>query len=206
MTCTTHIGFAEITASEMSYNRNHTLICTGLKNPLAFCCPFNRNSDLIVILHTYSAHSRPTPGQLTLYIHILCRPSLFFKSRSWSWIRDWSFRGSRAAAATPWTRKSFNSSSPKEKERVILLVEGVGRSHGILTSLLMKKIWLSDSTSFLVTGGRWLLGASHGEQLRKLRSTGKWEVRKPIRVAIKSCGNSCFYSFVSPRHSERARG
>lgn len=52
----------------MSCNRNHTLICTGLKVPSAFFCPFNHNSHLMVILHSYSAHSMPTD---TIYVYSL---------------------------------------------------------------------------------------------------------------------------------------
>lgn len=108
--------------------------------------------------------------------------------------RDWSFRGSRAVAAAPWTCKTF-SSSPL-KERLTLREEGACKIHGILISLLMKKIWLSDSTSFLVTGGLWLLGASHGEQLRKLRGIGKWEVRRSIRAASKICWSSSSFTIL----------
>lgn len=170
------------------YRKKYILICTALKISLP-SCPFNCNSHLMVILHSYSSHSM----QQIFYLYSL-HAHLVFGAEVEVEFRDWSFRGSRAVAAAPWTCKTF-SSSPL-KERVTLREEGACKSHGILISLLMKKIWLSDSTSFLVTGGRWLLGASHGEQLRKLRGIGKWEVRRSIRAASKIYWSSSSFTIL----------
>lgn len=80
---------------KMPYSRKkYTLICTALKISLP-SCPFNCNSHLMVILHSYSSHSM----QQIFYLYSL-HTHFVFRSRSWSWIQGLKFSRKQSSSSS----------------------------------------------------------------------------------------------------------